>query len=76
MTSDTVKWLINSILEKAQETVKEYPSKKTEFAEGLMEGYYEVLDMLKSRLTAAGEDLSEYGLEIDLEALETELKRA
>ena len=75
MTSETVKWIIASIIDRAAETAKEYDGKKDDFAEGLMEGYYEVLDMIKSRLFVSGETLYDYGIDIDLEKLESILKK-
>ena len=75
MTNDTLKWLVACIVEKAKETVKEYENQKTAFSEGLLEGYYEVLDMLKSRLSTTDEKLEDYGLDIDIDNLESLLKK-
>lgn len=75
LTNEGLVWIINSILERTKEIVDEYGSENGDFYQGMMEAYYEVLDMIKSRIQIMGGNLKEYGLDFDLEKLESELKQ-
>ncbi|MBP3437491.1 MAG: transposase [Clostridia bacterium] len=43
--------------------------KNSEYVDGLVDAYYEVLCTIQSELLFAGQDLSEFGLDIDLEKI-------
>lgn len=59
--------IISRLLDNAKDAREEYrKDTSNEFASGLCEGYYEVLNTLQSELDVAGVDLSEIGFDIDL----------
>ena len=78
LTPEGVAWIIASVIERAAETVAEHTDKSETdmYYSGLLEGYYEVLDIIRNRLIIRGQKLSDYGYdEIDIDSLEEELKR-
>lgn len=68
-------WIVQNILEQAKTAVKEYKAEKDDFFQGRMLAYYELLDAIKSRIVVRGGKPDEYGLGIDLENLENEIKK-
>lgn len=67
MTNETMQYIVARLIERAREAKSEFDSNRdNSFASGRSEAYYEMLDILKSELDAAGQDLSEYGLDFDL----------
>jgi len=58
---------MDHLLQKADYALEEKRLEKDEFSEGVLTGYYEVLDSIKSELLVEGLDVSQYGLDIDLE---------
>lgn len=76
LTREGLAWIIESILENVKETINDHAgSKNDEFYEGKMQGFYEVLEIIKSRIEIRGGDPDEYGLSINLEKLEEEIKK-
>lgn len=73
LSRDGIIWIITSVLERAKETVEE--SDGSDFYKGVMQGYYEVLDMIKSRIIIRDGNPKDFGLDFDLEGLETEMKK-
>ena len=55
------------LLSKADDALNTYQKDGNEFYSGRVEGYYEVLDALKSELTVWGYDLEQCGLDFDLD---------
>ena len=67
MTNETMQYIVARLTERAREAKAEFDrNRDNSFASGRSEAYYEMLDILKSELDAAGQDLSEYGLDFDL----------
>ncbi|SEI97112.1 hypothetical protein SAMN04487834_104018 [Sharpea azabuensis] len=68
MNDETMKYIISRVIDNANDSKKDYEKDKNDkFNNGRALAYYEVLDTIKSELDAHGEDLSEFGLDIDLE---------
>ena len=61
------KYIISRVLERAFESIDEAKAGGTEFDNGRKLAYYEVADIIKSELDARDVDLSDFGLDIDLE---------
>ncbi len=76
LTKEGIRWIIDSVLQSAAETVNDYEDLgNDEFYAGKMQGYYEVLEIIKSRIDIRGGNPADYGLGFDLEKLEEELKK-
>lgn len=60
------KYIIMRVLERAFESINE-STDQNEFMNGRKLAYYEIADIIKSELDVRDIDLSEYGLDIDLE---------
>lgn len=67
MTEELFIRIMDHLLQKADYALEEKRLEKDEFSEGVLTGYYEVLDSIKSELLVEGLDVSQYGLDIDLE---------
>ncbi len=68
MTDAAIKFIVSRLVERAYDAVEEERQNKgNAFYEGHALAYYEVLDILKSELYVRDQDLSEYGLDVDLE---------
>lgn len=67
MNNDTIKFIISRIIDNANEALIEHKENKGDFYDGKTLAYYEVLDTIKNELEAHGQDLKEFGLDIDLE---------
>ncbi len=74
LNKEGLEWIISSIIERAKETVEEYGDENDDFYKGLMQGYYEVLDMIKSRIIIREGDPDNYDLGFRLESLVDEMK--
>lgn len=59
-----MEYIIARLIDNANDAVE---SEKNDFNRGRRLAYYEVLDTIKNELSAEGEDLSKFGLNIDLE---------
>ena len=68
LDSERVKHIVFRVLQNANK-VLDMRSKKnaSEYVNGLSDAYYEVLSTIQSELIIADQDLSEFGLDIDLE---------
>ena len=68
MDNDTINYIIKRLLENAdyaaEEAAKEPDNK---FYVGIRQGYWQVLDTIKSEFMVADYDLEECGLDIDLD---------
>ena len=67
MTVESYKYILARILERAFESIEEANKSNSDFDNGRKLAYYEVADIIKSELYVRDENLSEYGLDIDLE---------
>jgi len=66
--NESMKFILSRVLENANDTIEELnENKDDDFYKGKRLAYYEVLDTIKSELEARGQDLKEFGLDIDLE---------
>ena len=62
------KYIISLLVERGGEAAKAAKDNpESAFESGRSMGYWEALDTIKNRLTVAGEDLKDYGLDFDLE---------
>ena len=67
MTEELFIRIMDHLLQKADYALEEKRLEKDEFSEGVLTGYHEVLDSIKRELLVEGLDVSQYGLDIDLE---------
>lgn len=68
MTEDQFKYIIANILERGVEAKAEAEGTADgSFERGRRLAYWEVLDMIKSRIVICGQDPADYGLGDDLE---------
>ena len=68
MNKEQMQYVISRILERAFEAKEEYKKEPNDiFQQGRHLAYYEVLDIIKSELYIIGEDLKNYGLDVNLE---------
>lgn len=69
MNDAVFKFIISRIVEKSKDAVSEAEENVgQEYYDGRKFAYYEVLDSIKSELEVRDENLSEYGLDFDLES--------
>ena len=66
MTDSEIKFIISRVLDNAKDAIKETDN-NAEFNSGKLFAYYEILDTIKNELIVRGQDLKEFGLDIDLE---------
>ncbi|MBR5144784.1 MAG: transposase [Clostridia bacterium] len=59
--------MINRVLERAFESIREAQESGNDFDNWRKLAYYEVADIIKSELLVRDVDLKEFGLDIDLE---------
>ena len=67
ISNETYKFIISRILERAFESVDEAKESGHSFDNGRKLAYYEIADIIKSELYVRDAQLSEFGLDIDLE---------
>ena len=67
MTMEAYKYIISRVLERAFESVKEADQSKDDFQAGRKLAYYEIADIIKSELWTRDADLTDFGLDVDLE---------
>ena len=68
LTAESLQFIISRLVENANESIEDSRANKGDlFKSGRSEAYYEMLDTLKSELSARDEDLKEYGLNVNLE---------
>ena len=63
----TEELFIRIMAQKADLALEEKNLIEDDFSNGVLTGYHEVLDSIKSELLVEGLDVSQYGLDIDLE---------
>ena len=69
MNDAVFKFIISRIAEKAKSAIEEANNNSNQdYWEGRKFAYYEVLDTVKSELDIRDEDLSEFGIDFDLES--------
>ena len=66
-TEEFYKYIINRVLERAFESIREAQESDNDFDNGRKLAYYEVADIIKSELSVRDADLKEFGLDVDLE---------
>lgn len=64
MTKATIEYIVERVVENAK-TSKE--DKKSEFVQGKMLAYYEILDIIKNELIAHDQSPEAFGIDFDLE---------
>lgn len=70
MSNDAIKFIISRVLENAKDALEEAKeNKEDDFYKGKKLAYYEILDTIKNELDIRDEDLKEFGIDVDLEAL-------
>ncbi len=68
MNEASVEFIIARIIENAKDSYEEANTNKGyDFYEGKKLAYYEILDTIKSELTARDQNLKDFGLDVDLE---------
>ena len=67
MTEELFIRIMARLLQKADLALEENNLIEDDFSNGVLTGYHEVLDSIKSELLVEGLDVSQYGLDIDLE---------
>ncbi|MBR3570720.1 MAG: transposase [Oscillibacter sp.] len=68
LTADSLRFIIARLIANADESIRESRENRGDlFKSGRSEAYYEMLDTLKSELGVRGEDLAQYGLNVNLE---------
>lgn len=68
MTDERIKYIISRVIDNAADALKEAKADKDDdFYKGKKMAYYEILDTIKNELDADGQDLKEFGLDINLE---------
>lgn len=68
MNEAEIKYIIERLLSNANDAMQEAEDNKNDpFYSGKALAYYEVLDTIRNELSARGQDLKEFGLDIDLE---------
>lgn len=68
LSQEQVRHIVARLIERANDSLEDFQKHpKEEYFQGHRIAYYEVLDILKSELTFADQNLAEFGLDIDLE---------
>lgn len=68
LSKESLKYIIARLVDNANDAVEESErNENDDFYNGRRLAYYEMLDILKSELDIADQDLKEFGLDFDLE---------
>ena len=68
MSESEIKYIVARVLDNANDALEEASADTDDdFYKGKKLAYYEILDTIKNELKARGQDLKEYGLDINLE---------
>ena len=67
ITEDAYKFILRRVIQNALDSAKETKEYNYDFYNGRKLAYYEILDTIKSELYVRDADLSEFGLDFDLE---------
>lgn len=69
VTSEQMQFIIEKLLDNASDVKKEREKKgNSQFYDGMMTAYYEMLDTIKNQLIVDNRDLEEFGLNFKLES--------
>ena len=63
MSEETIKFIIARVINNSNDDLED----KSDFGKGRKLAYYEILDTIKNELIAHDQDLTEFGLDINLE---------
>ena len=70
LSKEQLVFIVGRLLERANDSVEEKrKNAKNQYCLGHTDACYQILSILKSELTFADQDLSEFGLDIDLEKI-------
>lgn len=68
LTKEFLKYIVQTLVENANDTLEELKENPNDvFYKGKKLAYYEMLDSIKNRLEVRDEDISNYGLDFDLD---------
>ena len=71
LTESAIQYIIARVIDNAKDAFSEAQKNKgDEFVSGKQLAYYEVLDTIKNELIVRDQDLSEYGLDFDLDNMD------
>lgn len=69
LSIESMKYIVGRLIKNACEAANEANADKSDlFAAGRQVAYYEMLDILRSELLIADQDLKEFGLDFNLES--------
>lgn len=69
LDENAIKYIILRLIENANAARDDFEKDRTNsFEDGHSEAYYEMLDVIKTELSVRDVNLSEYGLDVDLES--------
>ena len=69
MTDGLFNFIVQTLMQYAYDAIEDEEKDKCEFNSGRTMAYYEVLDTIKNRLVIYEYDLSECGLDVNLEEM-------
>lgn len=68
MSEEEIKYIVARVMDNANDAFEEAEENgDDDFYKGKKLAYYEILDTIKNELKARGQDLKEFGLDINLE---------
>ena len=68
LTKEFLEYIVQTLVENANDTLEELKENPNDvFYKGKKLAYYEMLDSIKNRLEVRDEDISNYGLDFDLD---------
>lgn len=68
MSEAEIKYIVARVMENANDALEDAKADRDDdFYKGKKLAYYEILDTIKNELEARGQDLKEFGLDINLE---------
>jgi hypothetical protein len=68
MSEAEIKYIVARVMDNANEALEDAKADRDDdFYKGKKLAYYEILDTIKNELKARGQDLKEFGLDINLE---------
>lgn len=68
MNEEEIKYIVSRVIDNANDAFEESKENADDdFYKGKKLAYYEILDTIKNELKARGQDLKEFGLDVNLE---------
>lgn len=67
MNEELLKYIIERVINNAQDASVDYAKEKDNFNDGKCLAYYEVLDTIRNELIAHDLDISDYGLDVKIQ---------